>query len=61
MGWEKIGTAILLGAMLIFIFPRMRHALNNAPKGTAEDWKGFLLPIALVVGFVVLLILLVKG
>lgn len=60
MGWEKIGTALLLGAMLIFIFPRMRHALNNSPKGSAEDWKGFLLPIALVVGFVVLLILLVR-
>lgn len=60
MGWEKIGTAILLGAMLIFIFPRMRHALNNSPKGSSEDWKGFLLPIGLVILFVILLILMVK-
>ena len=61
MGWEKIGTALLLGAMLIFIFPRMRHALNNSPKGSAGDWKGVLIPIVLVIAFVVVLIMLVRS
>ncbi len=60
MGWEKIGTAILLGAMLVFIFPRMRHALNHAPKGSSEDWKGFIFPIVMVILFVILLVLMVK-
>ena len=59
MGWEKIGTAILLGAMLVFIFPRMRHALKHSPKGTTEDWKGFIFPLALVILFVILLIMMV--
>ena len=60
MGWEKIGTAILLVAMLVFIFPRMRHAMKHSPKGSADDWKGFLFPIILVVLFVVFLIMMVQ-
>ncbi|MFO7604170.1 MAG: hypothetical protein R6X06_10200 [Gammaproteobacteria bacterium] len=60
MGWEKIGTAVLLVAMLIFIFPRMRHALKHSPKGSASDWKGFLLPLAGVILFVVFLIMMVR-
>ncbi len=59
MDWMMIGSAGLLIAMLIFIFPRMRHALKHAPKGTAADWKGFIFPIALVVLFVVFLIMMV--
>jgi len=56
MGWEKIGSAILLGAMLVFIYPRMRDALKNSPKGTSNDWKGFVIPLVAVILFVILLI-----
>ena len=59
MGWEKIATALFIGAMLIFIFPRMRHAMKHAPKGSSEDWRGFIFPIAMVVLFVVLLVMMV--
>lgn len=59
MDWMKIGSALLLGAMLIFIFPRMRHAVKNSPKGTSKDWMGFIIPLAAVIGFVILLIQLV--
>ena len=59
MDWTKIGTALLLGAMLIFIFPRMRHAVKNSPKGTMQDWMGFIIPLAAVIGFVILLIMMV--
>lgn len=59
MDWTKIGTALLLGAMLIFIYPRMRHALQNAPKGSTQDWLGYLMIIAIVGLFVVLLIMMV--
>lgn len=61
MDWLKIGSALMLVAMLIYIFPRMKHALKHAPKGTAEDWKSFLIPIAGVVGFVIFLIAMVRG
>jgi hypothetical protein len=59
MDWTKIGTALLLGAMLIFIFPRMREAVKNSPKGTSQDWMGFIIPLAAVIGFVILLIVMV--
>jgi putative effector of murein hydrolase LrgA (UPF0299 family) len=59
MDWIKIGTALLLGAMLIFLFPRMREAVKNAPKGSNKDWLGFLLVIAVVSLFVLFLISMV--
>jgi len=59
MDWVKFGSAVFMVAMLIFIFPRMRHAMKNSPKGTTQDWMGYLIPLAAVVGFVVLLIMMV--
>ena len=60
MGWEKIASAIFIGAMLVFIYPRMRHAMKHSPKGSTEDWKGYLLPLLGVVAFVILLIMMVR-
>ena len=59
MDWTKIGSALLLVAMLVFIFPRMRHAVANSPKGSMQDWMGFIIPIVAVIGFVILLISMV--
>ncbi len=59
MDWVKIGSALFLAAMLIYLFPRAREAVKNSPKGSASDWMGFILPIAGVVLFVILLISLV--
>jgi hypothetical protein len=61
MDWTKIGTALFLLAMLIFVFPRMRHAVKNSPKGTSSDWMGFVIPIILVAAFILLLIQMVRG
>jgi len=55
MDWLKIGSAALLIGMLVFIYPRMRDAMKNSPKGTSEDWKGYLIPLLAVIGFVVFL------
>lgn len=60
MGWEKIGVLILAAVLIIFWGPSALRAARNAPKGTAEDWKGFLIPIVLVVLFVILLIMSVR-
>ena len=60
MDWVKIGSAVFLVAMLIFIFPRMRHAMKHSPKGTTQDWMGYIVPLAAVIGFVILLILMVS-
>jgi len=60
MDWLKIGSAVFLGAMLIYIFPRMRAALKNAPKGTMQDWMGYIIPIVGVILFVIFLIMSVQ-
>ncbi|GMR21575.1 MAG: hypothetical protein BMS9Abin36_2177 [Gammaproteobacteria bacterium] len=58
--WMKIGSVLLLGLMLIFIFPRMKHAMKHSPKAEKGDWAGVLLPIGAVILFVIVLIMLVR-
>ena len=60
MDWVKIGSALFLGAMLVFMFPRMRHAVKNSPKGTMQDWMGYIVPIIAVIAFVIFLIMSVR-
>jgi hypothetical protein len=59
MDWLKIGSALLLVAMLFFLFPHAKSAIANSPKGSSKDWMGFVVPVAIVILFVVLLIALV--
>jgi hypothetical protein len=59
MDWLKIGSALFLLAMIIFLFPRARHAIENSPKGSMQDWMGYIVPMAAVILFVILLIALV--
>ena len=53
MDWLQIGSAALLVGMLVLIFPRVRHAMKNSPKGSTQDWMGFIVPLAAVIGFVI--------
>jgi len=57
--WIKITSALLLGMMVIMLWPRAMHMIKESPKGTAEDWKSALIPLLLVAGFIVLLIMAV--
>ncbi len=59
MDWTKIIWALLLGAMILFLWPRAKQMLKHSPKAQKGDWQAVLLPLAFVVGFVVLLILMV--
>lgn len=59
MDWMKVGWALALAAMLVFLIPRARHMLKNSPKSGEGDWGAVLVPLALVVGFVILLIMAV--
>ncbi len=60
MDWMKILSAIGLIAMMVLIWPSVKQATKNSPKGSTEDWMAFIKPMLLVVGFVILLILLVR-
>lgn len=57
--WMKIGWAILLGIMIIWLFPRAKHMLKHSPKGDSSDWRSAILPLIGVVLFVILLIAIV--
>lgn len=58
--WEII-LAGAVGILVVMLFmPRIRESMKrNAERETPADWKGALIPIALVALFVVLLISLV--
>ncbi len=59
MDWLKIGSALFLVAMIIFLFPRAKHAIENSPKGSMKDWMGYIVPMTVVVLFIIMLIALV--
>jgi hypothetical protein len=57
--WMKIGSALLLGTMLLILWPRAKVMIKESPKGSADEWKSALIPLLLVAAFIVLLILAV--
>ena len=59
MDWMKIAYAAIFGMMIIVLFPRAREMVKNSPKGSHRDWMTAVIPLAFVVGFVVLLAVLV--
>ena len=59
MDWVQIGSALFMLAMIIWLFPRAKQAVQNSPKGSSKDWMGFMLPIGAVVLFIIVLISLV--
>ncbi len=59
--WLQIGSAVVVVLMLVFLYPTAKQWMSNGPKAQPGDWRAALIPLLLVVGFVVLLILLVKG
>ena len=59
MDWMKIGSALFLLAMLIFLFPRAKQVVQNTPKGTGKDWMGYVIPMAAIALFIFILIQLV--
>jgi hypothetical protein len=56
----KIAWAALLLMIIVYLYPRAKHWLEHGPKAEKGDWQSALLPLALVVGFVILLIMAVR-
>jgi len=57
--WMKIGSALLLGGMLIMLLPQAKRMLKESPEAQPGDWRNFILPLLAVAGFVALLMALV--
>ena len=56
--WMKIGTAVVLGAMLLVLWPRAKQMVKESPKGSSEDWRSFILVLAAVALFVLVLVMM---
>jgi len=61
MDWMKILSAGFAIMMLIYLWPRAMHMMKNSPKGSNSDWQAFILPMVAIVGFVALLIWMVRN
>lgn len=58
--WLQIGSAAIVVLMLVYLYPAAKHWLQNGPKAEKGDWQSAAIPILLVVGFVILLIAMVR-
>lgn len=56
----KIAVAGVLIMMLVFLWPAFKAWQENGPKPEKGDWQAAILPLAAVVGLVILLIMLVR-
>jgi len=59
--WEMILMGMGAAALLFFFWPGAKRALEQSRQAENPDWKGALLPVAAVVIFVILLILMARG
>jgi archaellum biogenesis protein FlaJ (TadC family) len=57
----KIALAGVLVLLIIRMWPAAKHWMENGPRAERGDWNAALIPLGLVVGFVILLILMVRG
>ncbi len=59
--WQQILWG--MGAVMIFfwLWPGVRVAMEKTRNAENKDWMGFLIPVALVVLFVLLLISMVRS
>jgi cytochrome b561 len=57
----KITLAVVMIMLLFRMWPAAKHWMENGPKGSGDDWRAALLAIGAVVGFVILLIMMVRS
>jgi len=59
--WEQILLGIGAVVLLFLFWPGAKAALEKSRQAENPDWKGALLPIAAVVAFVILLIIMTRS
>lgn len=59
MDWTSIIWAVGIGGMIVLLWPNAMRMLKHSKKAEKGDWASVVVPLAFVVGFVVLLIMLV--
>jgi uncharacterized membrane protein YphA (DoxX/SURF4 family) len=56
----KLAAAAFLIMLLFYLWPAYKAWQQNSPKAEKGDWQAVVLPLGAVVGFVILLIMLVR-
>lgn len=56
----KVVAAAVMGMMVFYAWRAYQHWQEHGPKAKKGDWKAVVLPLALVVGLVILLIAMVR-
>jgi hypothetical protein len=57
--WEKLLLGVMVVLVLLWVRPGLKALFSERRNASREEWMSVLVPIALVAGFVVLLIMLV--
>ena len=56
----KIAAAAVMIMLLFYLWPAFKTWQENGPKAEKGDWQAALLPLAAVVGVVILLVMMVR-
>ena len=59
--WEQVLLGIGAFLILLFFWPGAKAALEMSKRAENPDWKGVLIPIAAVILFVILLVMMVRS
>lgn len=59
--WEQILLGIGAVVILLLFWPGAKAALEMSKRAENPDWKGVLIPVALVVLFIILLIMMSRS
>jgi hypothetical protein len=57
----KIALAAVFVMLLWRMWPAAKHWMEHGPKGSSSDWRSFILVIAAITGFVILLVMSVRN
>jgi len=57
--WEKLLLGVMVLLVLLWVRPGLKTAFRERRSASRQEWLSVLIPVALVAGFVVLLIMLV--
>ncbi|MEC9248017.1 MAG: hypothetical protein VX986_03260 [Pseudomonadota bacterium] len=55
----KIGSALLIGAMILYMYPNAKRMMQDSPEAEKGDWASFVVPVLFVAAFVLLLMTLI--
>ncbi|MBL1142657.1 MAG: hypothetical protein HND53_11550 [Proteobacteria bacterium] len=59
--WEQVLIVIAIIAVLFLLGPRAKTMMEESRNAENPDWKGAIIPLVMVVGFVILLIAMVRS